>query len=170
MEHWRCCVAVASSCQSFRSCYPPILPTSQLAKPCSADLSTPACRSIHLLMALSLGTHREQLEHRRNELCPRPLRLRPPFLRLKLGMRAGGVAAEWYATSASSCACIASGRIESGPRPHSVVEAVVDIILQPVQMHKAGRACVSQERRASTGVRRIPCGSGKCMAAQSSCA
>jgi hypothetical protein len=36
------------------------------------------------------------------------------------------------------------------------------VVPRPVQVH-ARRACVPQGRRASTGVRRAPCSSGKCM-------
>ena len=34
-------------------------------------------RMVNLLMALSLGVHREQLEHRIGLTCPRPFLLRP---------------------------------------------------------------------------------------------
>lgn len=37
-------------------------------------------RTVKRLIALSLPTHREQLEQRTNTTCPRPFLLRPPFL------------------------------------------------------------------------------------------
>ena len=37
-------------------------------------------RTVNLLIALSLGTHREQFEQRTGLTCPRPDLLRPPFL------------------------------------------------------------------------------------------
>ena len=45
----------------------------------SAALST-MLRTVKRLIALSLGTHREQLEQRTNATWPRPFLLRPPFL------------------------------------------------------------------------------------------
>lgn len=45
----------------------------------TAALST-MFRTVNRLIALSLATHREQLEHRTNPTCPRPFLLRPPFL------------------------------------------------------------------------------------------
>lgn len=36
-------------------------------------------RMVNLLMALSLGVHREQFEHRIGLTCPRPFLLRPLF-------------------------------------------------------------------------------------------
>jgi hypothetical protein len=36
--------------------------------------------TVKRLMALSLGTQREQLEQRKNLTMPRPFLLRPPFL------------------------------------------------------------------------------------------
>lgn len=52
--------------------------TEAVLKSPMAALST-MFRTVNRLIALSLGTHREQLEHRTGLTCPRPALLRPPF-------------------------------------------------------------------------------------------